>query len=1051
MLFCCLALFLTAFPSIGLGEYCFPGAAWDDPCMQSILGELVQEAALTVPAEFEVCGKFSPKTDFSLQEDPDFLNDLRKQCVSPERSLLQPLKPYLETRWTKAILRRIENGLLDVFLVEGDYFAGLGIMAKKKYLPLAEILPSKPSGVHLILAWEPLKKTIAVWSIGIDCHSLLLHHFAMVHAAAPKRSASFHVFRAGRSAIDMKEALKAFPFTSPDLWVIGFRDTMAYMISEREQYRKKAQKLQREFGDNVNEGIVGSITIEITQKKFLADHFAWQTLKDVVVRLPAFTFDENGFLQSDWFWKAKDFFQAARKIADNSRYCKSLWKVQEILRGKPWEDSAESADFCFLPHQNLFLKIVRYIKKDGTQGTIALLENPYGDQALELIRAVGKTFPNPKVLYLGTAGSLIPQLSFGTLVGPKSGIPDELISVSTPVSEVHETLAEFAKNGKTMIDVESSWLKQGLTENPQIHFSGMFLIADAPLEKITLQDWEHRKLLMNQSFEKMVDQIIREGEVHRFLDPCVDTETQHRNFLSARKNQLRSLKGSSLSDSEIDRLLERERDRRLLSTWLSPYRSPYRSPHSNSSIRQAWWDFFRRAEIHGHAVAGIVSEKKQISPILGERIFAWKCDRDFLKLTFTVREPAEKSFLAWLKRQFNGLSNSRPAVKITPGGNTIYRKSREFFGESHRVRFYYTPHENSSLDEEAFLNDRGRSWVSFRVSSMKAAVSIMTELSLKYDLYPDMTDLCQEQIPLPNLKIPLPETVLFGSHKMTRNRNCADVEEKLALDIADVVQFVKHLRLLSARRRLEEGKVLETTKVRMNEIDDSDIGSGQNHLVYMSLGSGINYYDVPWQSKNKGLPSPRLIFRNVFSNALFTEYYPRNSWDTLSKGYSRYAEILSFQGDRFSETVMSPSRRSKFLHDLSLALCEQGIANAEVAEKAEFRFWNLTGAGNFINNEIRVPEEADLDNLIVGIAVPKGTGNAYKSALSRAGFSPEIVFEAPLEGDRGMRLAYMQCLADRKFPCAGRLLHVAVGKPLLWQKLEKVVNELVFENIDNEQ
>lgn len=287
--------------------------------------------------------------------------------------------------------------------------------------------------------------------------------------------------------------------------------------------------------------------------------------------------------------------------------------------------------------------------------------------------------------------------------------------------------------------------------------------------------------------------------------------------------------------------------------------------------------------------------------------------------------------------------------------------------------------------------------------------------------------------------VPVEALVLPPVHKLSAGKHLREPAKKLDADLKNLVSLLAtDSGLLSQRERLRRGLVPDSVKLNWSRIDDTDIGSGQNQFVFLTMGPGINYFDGPWRSKTSVLPGPRVILDPAVVNFADTQIYPSYSIDPTELGEGRLRAINRFQvetADSRRDAVPMPiERRGQVIRELAEALCRYGLLNDDQTLEAGFTFMGSAFRGNIVNNELRLRDGLSLRDWAIGVIVPPGAAGRARELLSEIGYDDEagpggiplseFVIEAPFPTDAGFRQAYLELVMRRSLPALYRIIRL---------------------------
>jgi len=301
------------------------------------------------------------------------------------------------------------------------------------------------------------------------------------------------------------------------------------------------------------------------------------------------------------------------------------------------------------------------------------------------------------------------------------------------------------------------------------------------------------------------------------------------------------------------------------------------------------------------------------------------------------------------------------------------------------------------------------------------------------------------------------------AHKVTfykslrDNRLKAHKDKKLTIGL-----LAEHRFLLSQDLRLKLGMVPSTVVLKPENLENSDLGSGQNHMVFLTLGPGINYFDDPWQQPRENVPCPRMIFHRDACRFEKMQVFPTYSIEPGVKGVGRLQFINGFQSSRacnasFTEAVWpDENRKSQFLGKIEEALCCYGLLNDSPDLEPGFVFEDRCFNGNIVNNELRLHHALAVRDLMTAVIIPPGMKNSYDlhyriamrdKALHwdfNCGIHYRDLFvEATEPSDKAFRAAWLMLVLRESHPTAYRLLKDARtgGRNMAFMKIAGIISE----------
>ncbi len=305
------------------------------------------------------------------------------------------------------------------------------------------------------------------------------------------------------------------------------------------------------------------------------------------------------------------------------------------------------------------------------------------------------------------------------------------------------------------------------------------------------------------------------------------------------------------------------------------------------------------------------------------------------------------------------------------------------------------------------------------------------------------------------------------THKVTFYKFLRDNRLKAHKDTQLTLgRLAEHRGLLSQDLRLKLGMVPQTVVLKPENLCNSDIGSGQNHMVFLTLGPGINYFDDPWQHSRENVPCPRMIFHRDACRFEKMQVFPTYSIEPAAKGIGRLRFINSFQSDRacntsFTEAVWpDENRKSQFLGKIEAALCRYGLLNDSPDLEPGFVFEGRRFNGNIVNNELRLHHALAVRDLMTAVIIPPGMKNSYdlhyriamRGTASHWDFNcgihyRDLFIEATEPSDKAFRAAWLMLVLRESHPTAYRLLKDARtgGRNMAFMKIAGIISESAAE------
>ena len=399
-------------------------------------------------------------------------------------------------------------------------------------------------------------------------------------------------------------------------------------------------------------------------------------------------------------------------------------------------------------------------------------------------------------------------------------------------------------------------------------------------------------------------------------------------------------------------------------------------------------------------------------------------------------------------------------------GSILYKRGLMFRGHVGSVRVEYVSHYEE--EEQPYLCDAGHLrlmiwsyedllrkkgvWQSILASILQPTFVRVAKV-VPFDKYyfnrPSYFGHVQEYLgqgPLLDDFIALPIT-----HKVTLNKAVRDWSKKGVADRKLCLRLLQPFApLLSQDERVKLELVPDFVRLRPIHLSQSDLACGQNVYVFFTAGTGINYFDDPWQSERKNIPSPRFIFDQSLAFYDEVQLYPSYAIATDGGHNSRFAEINELQGEKALDEArlngrpafMDLARRAEYWHELEEQLGNYGLLNDSPVLELEggFQFWQQSFRGNVVNNELRLTGAAYPLYESSALIVPKGQRQAYLSGyaslVSTGAALPYIggvhyrdyFIEAVADTDQAMRCAVFEEMVRRCRPTLWQLLRRARKK-----------------------
>ena len=398
---------------------------------------------------------------------------------------------------------------------------------------------------------------------------------------------------------------------------------------------------------------------------------------------------------------------------------------------------------------------------------------------------------------------------------------------------------------------------------------------------------------------------------------------------------------------------------------------------------------------------------------------------------------------------------------LKENGEPLYQQGTAFIWQLQQhgkmnAEYCYIPHKINGIDNNCFICDKG--YLEIRLSRFagidknKMAFILAALFSNRATI---QNDVCLNRYYLyrDNLWGAVNETagtvsseIIFPPlHKATLNKGITDSGQKTSKDCELIIDLLAQEKfLLSQDMRCKLGRVPGFVKINMNFIENTDIGSGQNQMVFLSSGPGINYFDDPWQQPRKNVPCPRLLFHRALYDISQMQVYPTYSIEPEAKGEGRLHKINEFQQKELSEADSnsiiwsSNSFRKPYFFTVEEKLCQNGLTNDKTDLAPGFSLREQFFAGNIVNNEIRVFQAISARDLLTAVIVPQGTVDQYKNAYERKmkNTSPhwnfncgvdykKLFVEAPVSTDKGFRCTWLMLMLHESHPALYRVMQRA--------------------------
>lgn len=438
-------------------------------------------------------------------------------------------------------------------------------------------------------------------------------------------------------------------------------------------------------------------------------------------------------------------------------------------------------------------------------------------------------------------------------------------------------------------------------------------------------------------------------------------------------------------------------------------------------------------------------------------------------------EPFESS----LVERFFARGEELIYAPVKSDGSPLYQRGRASrvnfrLSNGRQVSIIHVPHFVNDEANDCFVCDAG--YVEARLGSIipaeaelkellaaisQGAISIRSQVALnRYYMHRD-----NYLGPVERFAGEKHDNLLAGPiHKVTLYKNLRDNELKKKNDRMLVFDLLIEQRFLfSQDLRLKMGLVPASVVLKPENIENSDIGSGQNHMVFLSLGPGINYFDDPWMAERLNVPCPRMIFHRDTCRYEKLQVFPTYSIAPEASGIGRLLAINRFQnsGGKLLNGLVTAvwadySRKQSFFENVEQALCRYGLINDSADLEPGLHFEEEFFRGNIVNNEIRLFEALAVRDLLTALIIPPDTKKQYlhhyrktlTDAIPHWDFNCGIHFEdlfieAPVASDKGFRAAWIKMLLRETHPVLFRLLKEAKiqGREKAFLKIASYVSD----------
>lgn len=404
---------------------------------------------------------------------------------------------------------------------------------------------------------------------------------------------------------------------------------------------------------------------------------------------------------------------------------------------------------------------------------------------------------------------------------------------------------------------------------------------------------------------------------------------------------------------------------------------------------------------------------------------------------------------------------------LKSNGEPLYRYGTVFKGTAPgnpAMQWQYVPHRVQGQENQCFVSDLGYFELRFKPGQNIPAQALIEflhffssgRLSLSKEVRLNRYYLFKEDFWGPvdyfaaaSLQQAMEISAFMPTHKLTMNKHVNKWQKKHKLDLKLVFELLaEEDYLLSQDNRLKLGMVSGKVRLNLSRIAHTDIGSGQNQLVFLSIGPGINYFDDPWLQPRRNLPCPRLIFNQAALALSQLQVYPTYSIAPPGKGEKRLQAINRFQtilsDPDFSEVPgrlpawLGFNLRKTMFEIIEDAVCEYGLTNDSPDLTPGFKILEQSFNGNLINNEIRIYQGIPLHSFLCAVIVPPGSESSYQNRYAQeflnrsehwqfvAGtYFKDLFVSAPTPDDKGFRAAWLGWHMQFSHPTLARILELA--------------------------
>ncbi len=369
-------------------------------------------------------------------------------------------------------------------------------------------------------------------------------------------------------------------------------------------------------------------------------------------------------------------------------------------------------------------------------------------------------------------------------------------------------------------------------------------------------------------------------------------------------------------------------------------------------------------------------------------------------------------------------------------------------------QFTYIPFKADKAENDAFISDLGY----LEITMIPKSTIGKSELEkLLQKLFGKHAQICQQiklnryylfrdnyYGPVGYVSDQTSENIIFPPvHKATLYKGLSDNVLKAVKDRQLAINLIASDKFLySQDMRLKLGMVPGFVKINWRLLDNTDIGSGQNHLVFLSVGPGINYFDDPWQSTRKNVPCPRLFFHCDLTNLARIQIYPTYSIEPEAKGTGRLTSINNFQQcditdtNRQNQVIWSSADfKKQMLPAIEEMLCRYGLTNDDEDLTPGFELEKRYFKGNPVNNELRLLQFAAVKDYLISVIVPAQSAKSYRQAYHNkmantsrhweynCGIHYHKLFAETAESnDKGFRVTWLMLQVKKSNPTLFRIL-----------------------------